>query len=99
MLTFSQAAVFNRGGVSKRNGFVKEVRQVFEGNDVPETVTETVRQTITVNGADAFGPSNGTVTETVTVSVGASACPVVPDDGTGEDGLVEDEAFEGYAVY
>lgn len=91
-----QAAVFNRDGVSKRDGFIKEVRQVFEGDGVADTVTETLRQTITVNGAGAFGPSNVTITETVTVAASASACPALPNQG--EEGIVEDEAFEGYVA-
>lgn len=93
-----QAAVFDRDGAARRDGFIREVRQVLEGDPVAETVTETVRQTITVNGAGASGPSNATITETVTVSVSAGACPVVPGEGELQEGVVSDEAFEGYVA-
>lgn len=89
-----QAAVFNRGGVSKRDGFLKEVRQVFEDDGLKETVTETLRQTVTVNGAGALGPPNATMTETVTVSVNVGGGQEVPAGGL-EEGMLKDEAFEG----
>lgn len=89
-----QAAVFNRGGVAKRDGFLRKARQVFEEDGTAETVTETLRQTVTVNGAGALGPPNATVTETVTVSVNVGGGAEVPPEGAGEGG-VNDEAFEG----
>lgn len=90
----TQAAVFNR---VKRDGFLKEARQVFEEGAVAGTVTETVRQTITVNGAGAIGPPNATITQTVTVSVNVGAGPEAPAEGPAE-GTVGDEAFEGYVL-
>lgn len=50
----------------------------------PVTVTETVRQTVTVNGGDAAEGFNATATETVTMTILA------------DDGLLDDQAFEGY---
>ena len=90
-----QASVFNRGRLAeRRDGFLKEVRQVDNGSAV-ETVTETLRQTITVNGAGAVAPPNATVTETVTVSVNVGSDPATPPaEGPGNE-TVGDEAFEG----
>lgn len=55
-------------------------------------MTETIRQTITVNGADALNSLNATTTETVTISVHLTNGVIEEDD---EGGEVNAESFEG----
>lgn len=61
-----------------------------QGGQGVETVTETIQQTITINGAGAIGGINATATMTVTVteSVGSVA------DASQSDGVNADK-FEG----
>lgn len=56
-----------------------------------ETVTETIRQTITVNGAGSQGAFNATATETVTVPVNVASSAVEDDEG----GQRNADEFEG----
>ncbi|KAL6863135.1 hypothetical protein ACO1O0_003379 [Amphichorda felina] len=92
-ISLAKAAVVDQGHRSRRDGLLNEVKQLFRGgNQGRETVTETIRQTITVNGADALNSLNATTTETVTISVHLTNGVIEEDD---EGGEVNAESFEG----